>query len=393
MLVQVEYQTVQKWVRVPVTDDCYDYLKFMQEVHAKFNLASDICVDLKDSSGVDVDADIFDELLRSATVSFKVVTKHFGGVVDESEVTDASFSSEDGSASSVESPSSSSSSTVITENTRAQRRRLAEGPPDSKMAKDLFGDGCKEAMSIMKHASDQDIVKEKMKATFKHRQNMLHDLDQSSLILDHFPRFLDTPGLDFIMLFGEDISGKFIARWPTFYKPKVITVSKSLRQSVHLDDLLSAQEESSDYEWDSDVAAILLLVHLLPPTAKGRKHVKISATEAADRVVKFMKVGTSMATFLGKVGSAQLFLLCVGEKKSSIQKFYIILDQKPIPCVAQTAVAAFDELFKAHFVFAMSYDAALLNFYTFIQTTVYGIDVTTKESPRVKEIRVRINNT
>ncbi|XP_043971486.1 uncharacterized protein LOC122830304 [Gambusia affinis] len=189
-------------------------------------------------------------------------------------------------------------------------------------------------MSIMKHATDQDVVKGKMKATFKHRQNMLHDLDQSSLILDHFPRFLDTPGLieqDFIMLFGEDILGKFVARWPTFYKPKVITVSKSLGQSVHLDDLLSAQEESSDYEWDSDLAAILLLVHLLPPTAKGKKHVKVSAAEAADRVVKFMKVGTSMATFLGKVGSAQPFLLCVGEKKSSILKFYI-LDQKPIPC-------------------------------------------------------------
>ncbi|XP_030581625.1 uncharacterized protein LOC115777779 [Archocentrus centrarchus] len=192
-------------------------------------------------------------------------------------------------------------------------------------SKQLFGDGCKEAMSMMKHSSDQEVVKEKMKATFKHRQNMLHDLDQSSLILDHFPRFLDTPGLieqDFIMLFGEDISGKFIARWPTFYKPRVTTVSKSLRF-----------------------------------------------------------VGTSMATFLAKVGSAQPFLLCVGEKKSRIQKFYIILDQKPIPCVAQTAVAAFDELFKAHFVFAVSYDATLLNFYTFIQTTVYGIDVaTTKES-------------
>ncbi|XP_043957709.1 uncharacterized protein LOC122822820 [Gambusia affinis] len=198
-------------------------------------------------------------------------------------------------------------------------------------------------MSIMKHASDQDVVKGKMEATFKH---MLHDLDQSSLILDHFPRFLDTPGLieqDFIMLFGEDILGKFVARWPTFYKPKVITVSKSLGQSVHLDDLLSAQEESSDYEWDSDLAAILLLVHLLPPTVKGKKHVKVSAAEAADRVVKFMKVGTSMATLLGKVGSAQPFLLCVGEKKSSFLKFYI-LDQKPIPCVAQTAVAAFDEL-------------------------------------------------
>lgn len=100
-----------------------------------------------------------------------------------------------------------------------------------------------------------------------------------------------------------------------------------------------------------------------------------------------------MATFLGRVGSAQPFLLCVGEKKSSIQKFYIILDQKAVPCVAQTAVAGFDELFKAHFVFAVSYDQALHNFYTFLQTTVYGIDMgTAKESPRVKEIRVRLHN-
>ncbi|RXN17908.1 hypothetical protein ROHU_026512 [Labeo rohita] len=118
--------------------------------------------------------------------------------------------------------------------------------------------------------------------------------------------------------------------------------------------------------WDSDVAAILLLLHLLPPTVKGRKTGKISATEAADHVVKFMKVGTSIKAFLERVGSTQPFLLCVGGKRSSIQKFYIILDQKAIPRMVQTAVAAFDELFKAHFVFAVSYDEALCNFYTFI---------------------------
>ncbi|XP_058505767.1 uncharacterized protein LOC131472512 isoform X2 [Solea solea] len=508
MLVQVEHKSVKKWVRVPSTDDCYDYVKFIEE-------------ELNDSSGVVVDADIFDELLRSSTMSFKVVTEH----TDEDQVTEASFCSEEGSYSSIESLSSaSSSSTVITESTTARKRRLVEGPPDSKVAKNivyvalhqkpggedvfkeynntnglsdhtrkklvnilvadmieshgrippvnvrityalgivtlfpnlrdkesatgyehyydphsgqgylayrlktvqrnsasdtkrgskakyqggpktlretstseqLFGDDCKEAMSMMKHSADLVVVKEKMKATFKYRQQMLHSPDQSSLILDHFPRFLDIPGLidqDFTMLFGKDISGKFIAKWPTFYKPRVITISKSLHQSTHLDDLLSAQEESNDCGWDSDVAAILLLVHLLPPTAKGKRHGKISASEAADHVIKFMKVGTSMATFLGRIGSAQPFLLCVGEKKSSIQKFYIVLDQKPIPCVAQTAVAAFDELFKAHFMFAVSYDETLFNFYTFIQTTIYGIDVATaKESPRVKEIRVRISN-
>lgn len=56
----------------------YDAYICSLTVHAKFNLASGVCVDLKDSSGVDVDADIFDELLRSATISFKVVTEHFG---------------------------------------------------------------------------------------------------------------------------------------------------------------------------------------------------------------------------------------------------------------------------------------------------------------------------
>jgi len=73
-------------------------------------------------------------------VNFKLFTNeaskcYTATPVDESEVTDASFCSEDGS---VESPSSAwSSSTVITENPKEQRRRLVEGPPDSKMAKDV----------------------------------------------------------------------------------------------------------------------------------------------------------------------------------------------------------------------------------------------------------------
>lgn len=59
---------------------------------------------------------------------------------------------------------------------------------------------------------------------------------------------------------------------------------------------------------------------------------------------------------------------------------------KPLP-------GACDELFKAHFVFHLSYDVALVNFYTFLQTTVYNIDVgKMKESPRVKDLRVRLLN-
>ncbi|XP_041727942.1 uncharacterized protein LOC121558618 isoform X3 [Coregonus clupeaformis] len=262
----------------------------------------------------------------------------------------------------------------------------------------LSGDECREAISALQHTTNESLVKEKMMATYQYRQEMVHDPEKSSTVLDVFPRFLDTTGLidqDFTMLFGEVVSGTFLAKWPTFFKPRVIADCKTLPSSEPVEDLLSsAQQESNDYGWESDLAAILLLLHLLPPTSKGPKTAKIRTSQAADHLVRFMKVGTSMATFLETVGCEQQpFLLCVGERKNILQRFYIVVDQKAIPCKAQTSVAAFDELFKAHYVFSVSYHEALCNFYTFIQTTVYGIDVgKAKESSRVKEIRVRLLN-
>ncbi|XP_055749445.1 uncharacterized protein LOC129830770 isoform X1 [Salvelinus fontinalis] len=263
----------------------------------------------------------------------------------------------------------------------------------------LSGDECREAISVLQHTTtNESLVREKMMATFQYRQEVVHDPEKSSTVLDVFPRFLDTTGLinqDFTRLFGEVVSGTFMTKWPTFFKPRVIADCKTLPFSEPVEDLLSsAQHESNDYGWESDLAAILLLLHLLPPTSKGPKTAKIRTSQAADHLVRFMKVGTSMVTFLETVRyEQQPFLLCVGERKNSLQKFYIVVDQKAIPCKAQTSVAAFDELFKAHYVFSVSYHEALCNFYTFIQTTVYGIDVgKAKESSRVKEIRVRLLN-
>lgn len=49
------------------------------------------------------------------------------------------------------------------------------------------------------------------------------------------------------MHFGEDVSGKFLAKWPTLFKPRVIADCKNLPQSVYMDELLlSAQQESDD---------------------------------------------------------------------------------------------------------------------------------------------------
>ncbi|XP_056608550.1 uncharacterized protein LOC130426051 isoform X2 [Triplophysa dalaica] len=517
MLVQVECKGDPKWIRIPVKNDCYDFDKFIIEASMKFNLPRGTSVVLKNSEGFDVDADVFDELVRTTNASFKILCSDKS---DESEISVSSCP--ELSSSSVK--SKYSDSTAIPQSVKTRKRQLLEENPDCNVAKDLVyaalhsklggfdilkeyeqtntlsdktrrklvnilvadmveshgrippvnirisyalgiitlfphlkdkcsptgyeqyydprsglgylayrlktvqrnsgnhckvaskfvyqdgpktlreissseqlsGDECTEAISLMKRSTDKTVIMERMRATFKYRQNEMHDPEKSSSILEYFPRFLDTPGLidqDFKMLFGDEISSNFVSNWPTFYKPRIIANCRNMPFGAHVDDLLFGQQES-DYGWDSDVAAILLLVQLLPPTVKTRKLGKVSTAQAAGRVVKFMKVGMNINAFLEQVGSTKPFLLCVGESRSSIQKFYVIVDQKAIPCTMKTAFAAFDELFKAHFVFAASYDEALYNFYTFIQTTVYGIDVgTAKESPRVKEIRVRIQNT
>ncbi|XP_058867908.1 uncharacterized protein LOC117407842 isoform X1 [Acipenser ruthenus] len=219
----------------------------------------------------------------------------------------------------------------------------------------LTGDKCREAISVLQHSTDESLVKEKMRATFKHRQNIVQDPEKSSTILGVFPRFLDIPGLidqDFTMLFGEDASGKFLAKWPTLFRP-------------------GSSQTARTY----------------PPVPIWKPSSLLRSTTL------MIWVGTSMVTFLAQVGREQPFLLCVGEQKNIIQKFYIVVDQKAIPCKTQTSEAAFDELFKAHYVFGVSCDEALGSFYTFIQTTVYNIDVgNAKESPRVKEIRARLLN-
>ncbi|KAJ8010106.1 hypothetical protein DPEC_G00071550 [Dallia pectoralis] len=86
-----------------------------------------------------------------------------------------------------------------------------------------------------------------MKSTFNYWQEMVQDPDKSSTILDVFPRYLDTPGLinqDLTQLFGKVAHVR---------EDKVITNSKSLPSSEHIEDLLSTAQLESDYGWDSGI--------------------------------------------------------------------------------------------------------------------------------------------
>ncbi|XDV17220.1 hypothetical protein PO909_016589, partial [Leuciscus waleckii] len=152
------------------------------------------------------------------------------------------------------------------------------------------------AISVLRHSADEKTVREKMEMTFIYRQAMVNDEAKSSDVFLVFPRFLDTPGLieqDFRLLFGEATANKFLEKWPTTFKAKVIKESHGLVPTIELLDLMRNAESAAEVEngWDSDMSAILLLLHLLPPSAQGRKRPgKLSAYQAVDQLIRFQKV-------------------------------------------------------------------------------------------------------
>lgn len=105
-----------------------------------------------------------------------------------------------------------------------------------------------------------------------------------------------------------------------------------------------------------------------------------------------LQTGTSIQGHLDSItDSRQPYLLAVGTQKNEIHKFFIVVDKHAIPCKSPDSLACVDELFKAHFVFCTSYNKDLANVYSFLQTTIYEIDVaTTKVNPRVAELRARM---
>ncbi|KAF7229743.1 transcript variant X1 [Nothobranchius furzeri] len=278
-------------------------------------------------------------------------------------------------------------------------KRDAQFVPDTVLSEDE----CRKTIALIKYSADEDTIKKKMKLTFDFRRNIVLDPELSrSTVLSVFPRFKDVQGLveqDFVLMFGEDASSRFLDKWTSMFKPKIIQQCRHLPSTSELENLLLAADPSEaatevDYDigWDSDLSSILLLLHLIPPSAQGRKRPgKVSASQAEKHLVVF-KMGTNIQEHLDSITtSTQPYLLAVGRSRKEVYRFFIILDDNAIHCRSASSLGAFDELFKAHYVFGTAYNPMLHNMFTFIQTTVYNIDVgKVKESPRVAEVRARL---
>ncbi|XP_039618332.1 uncharacterized protein LOC120534885 [Polypterus senegalus] len=176
---------------------------------------------------------------------------------------------------------------------------------------------------------------------------------------------------DLILLFNVETSAKLLEQWQIAFKPKVIKEAKSLSLTAELQSHIGAAEKQ---------------------LSKNGEKVKIHPSDAVDRLIHFHKSCTSIEHLWRREGH-QLYLLAVGQTKKRIDNFYVIVDKQLIPCAGTTSVSALDELFKVHYFFNLTYEKSLTNVYTFLQPTIYNIDIgLTSELPRVRELCVKLLN-
>ncbi|XP_030594598.1 uncharacterized protein LOC115786549 [Archocentrus centrarchus] len=117
------------------------------------------------------------------------------------------------------------------------------------------GDDCMEAISLLNHTTDRDLVFHKMRDTFQYRQQILHNPQHSADVLQIFPRFLDIRLIlqDFSLMFGEETASRFLRKWNTSFKDKITQEAKNLKETSLLKrHLRSALNEGSDTTDDPD---------------------------------------------------------------------------------------------------------------------------------------------
>ncbi|KAM9754046.1 uncharacterized protein ACNS7B_007170 isoform 2-T2 [Menidia menidia] len=221
--------------------------------------------------------------------------------------------------------------------------------------KQLDGNACQEAISLLNHTTDRSVIFQKMRETFEYRHKLIKDASGRNDILATFKRFLDTKGLidqDFSLLFSEETSSRLLQKWDVIFKPNVIKEAKRLTSTPELRSLVQSAESlhsddlANTSSYDQEMASLLLLLHLLPPQPGGQKSPKISASDAVERLVVFHKSCCSLEEHLRGQWGLQPYLLAVGRQKSKIDSFYIVMDKCLIPCQTNGSLGAFDELFK-----------------------------------------------
>ncbi|XP_034085027.1 uncharacterized protein LOC117554665 [Gymnodraco acuticeps] len=405
MLLKVKYQSTKKYIRLNLG---FTYLEFINEVKRKFGLSDAAELQIFDETDTAVEEDILLELVEANPDLCLTVRDSFLGEDHStpSSLTDTMSPSSDNDLSSQRewgAPTCRNVSSVEVMNTSTTEVSESEAAKEKVLCLRNL-----EVMMSWKSTSQHSTRRQLVNILASHMTEMHGRIPSRKQkekyalgIISLFPSLKDPFSRkgyltqDFLLLFGTETACKMFEKWDTTFKIKIIKEAKHLTQSTELCRLLYAAEtlaENDDTSWDSDMACLLLLLYLLPPTA-GRKRTKISPSDAVDKMVHFHKSCCSIDEHLRGRKGQQPYILAPGRTRNRIDTFYIVIDKQLIPCQATSSLGAFDELFKSHYVFNLSYEESLVQLYTFIQTTVYNIDInTTDESPRIRELWAKLLN-
>ncbi|XP_025760152.1 uncharacterized protein LOC109198178 [Oreochromis niloticus] len=419
MLLKVKYLNVKKYIKLHAG---FTYLEFISEAKTKFGLPDAADLDIFDETDTAVEEDIFLELLEAQpdlclTIREKISDEDFCPLAHSTPSSSDTLSSLTDTISLSSSDSDLREKGIPAGRSRSSKDSSAPNVSVSEAAKEMVknaltrkpgGEEILEeynAENSLSHRTRRQLVNI-LASDMTERHGRIPSRKQKEKyalgIITLFPSLKDpfSPNgyvnQDFLLLFGAETATKLLEKWDMSFKPKVIKEAKQLTQSTDLCRLIKAAEkptESDANDWDSDMASLLLLLQLLPPTAGRKRRTKISPTDAAHKMVHFHKSCCSIDEHLQARDGKQPYILAVGRTQNSIDTFYIAVDKQLIPCQATSSLSAFDELFKSHYVFNLSYDESLVHLYSFVQTTIFNIDATsTDESPRVRELRAKILN-
>ncbi|OXA38358.1 hypothetical protein Fcan01_26799 [Folsomia candida] len=163
---------------------------------------------------------------------------------------------------------------------------------------------------------------------------------------------------------------------------------------INYEFFLMHENESNNFRsnWDKEIGALLILLHLIPPTAQGKgKGGRCKIDGAKGRIITFHKTGTPLQSIIDTWNKeiTQPNLLCLGESSSKLSSFFVICDGVLIPVATQNTTEAIDSLFKAHYVFGTDYDVNLKGLWKFLQVYVYNLDLNSQLPTRVKVISSR----
>ncbi|XP_036138784.1 uncharacterized protein LOC118644388 isoform X3 [Monomorium pharaonis] len=267
----------------------------------------------------------------------------------------------------------------------------------------------------MKHKlpsdSNKELIKKCLKETFSNRRQwIISSGPVISNIFEKYPRLLDYNGemieQDFNIIY-PNCEDNFLAKFPSYYTTKILGYIIKYRPDI--------MKKTNNLPVNDDaLRALIALTLLLPPSNslkkinadgpknKGKKlqkrdkeNILNTITEVPNpHLIKIFPEGTNLPYTEQNLrtetdGNVQPYIMCIlGQEKNTFfvqgDGWFFMLPHRATP------IAAFDLLFKLYQVLHVSYPLSLLNFYNFIESFIYLINV--NPSNTVSSLHINICN-